>query len=385
MSYIPLFVIVALAFVIPMLSEKLRIPAVVGEVLCGVFLGFLGFSVSEAHGVAFLADFGFVFLMFLAGLQMDFSQTSVRNARLFLLSALIYSLTLGISTALMHILGLPFYLALAFSTSSVGLAVSTTRELGISTSEYGQVILINAFIADFSTLLILTVLTMQIERGISFDLLLILLLFLLFLVLYFAGKVAVWRFPEPVSALFDASRNSELGVRASFALLLVFVVLSEIVGVEAVLGAFLAGIMISLLGGGTLLEQKLYGIGYGFLIPIFFINVGISANLTLISDGIYILPSLLLVAFTAKILPSLLLLTRYSLKKSISAGILLSSRLSLMIAIATILLKLHLIDNKMASAIIILAIITSIVCPTAFKNIVAANSHLFMGYSRGGG
>ena len=79
------------------------------------------------------------------------------------------------------------------------------------------------------------------------------------------------------------------------------------------------------------------------------------------------LPSLLLVAFTAKILPSLLLLTRYSLKKSISAGILLSSRLSLMIAIATILLKLHLIDNKMASAIIILAIITSIVCPTAFK------------------
>ncbi len=208
---------------------------------------------------------------------------------------------------------------------------------------------------------------MQIERGISFDLLLILLLFLLFLVLYFVGKVAVWRFPEPISALFDASRNSELGVRASFALLLVFVVLSEIVGVEAVLGAFLAGIMISLLGGGTLLEQKLYGIGYGFLIPIFFINVGISANLTLISDGIYMLPSLLLVAFTAKILPSLLLLTRYSLKKSISAGILLSSRLSLMIAIATILLKLHLIDNKMASSIIILAIITSIVCPTAFK------------------
>jgi len=162
-----------------------------------------------------------------------------------------------------------------------------------------------------------------------------------------------------------------MGVRAAFALLLVFVALSEIADIKAIaiLGAFLAGVMLSLLfRGGTVLEQKLFGIGYGFLIPIFFISVGMQFDLgALARGGIYLVPMLLLIAFVVKIVPSLLFLIRHSLKDSISAGVLLSSRLSLIIAMAAVGLELGLVDTAMESAIIVLALITSISCPTIFK------------------
>ncbi|MHC1587752.1 MAG: cation:proton antiporter domain-containing protein, partial [Candidatus Syntropharchaeia archaeon] len=140
------------------------------------------------------------------------------------------------------------------------------------------------------------------------------------------------------------------------------------------LGAFLAGVMLSLLfRGGTILEQKLYGIGYGFLIPIFFINVGIKFDLTsLITGGIYLVPTLLLMALIVKIIPALIFLIEYPLKDSISAGILLSSRLSLIIAVATVGMELGLMDRMMGSAIILLALITSTVCPTIFRKMQKA-------------
>ena len=87
----------------------------------------------------------------------------------------------------------------------------------------------------------------------------------------------------------------------------------------------------------------------------------------LAGGGIYLVPLLLLVAFVVKIVPSLLFLVKYSLKESIVAGILLSSRLSLIIVVAAVGMELGVIDIAMGSAIILLAIITSICCPTIFR------------------
>jgi Kef-type K+ transport system membrane component KefB len=199
---------------------------------------------------------------------------------------------------------------------------------------------------------------------------LIALIFVLFFVVYYVGKLAIWHYPERLSAWFKSDQPSEMGVRAAFALLLVFVALSGIADVEAILGAFLAGVMLALLfRGGTVLEQKLYGIGYGFLIPIFFINIGMQFDVGAFAEvGIYlILAEILFIAFVVKIVPALLLRLRHSWKDSISAGVLLSSRMSLIIAMAAVGLELNLIGTSMESAIIMLAIITSISCPTIFR------------------
>ena len=370
--YFPLFAIAVFAFMIPILSDRIGVPAVVGEIICGVIIGrsVLGLFTGEEEGKAFLSSFGFIFLMFLVGLEIDFSQVEVHGAKLFVFGSFTFLLTLAISIFLTHQLGYGFYMALVLSTSSVGLIVPMLREQGLLKSEFGQTIIISAFVADFTTMLLLTVHTLYYEEGMTWGMVLIALVFVLFFAVYYVGKHAIWHYPERLSKWFKSDHPSEIGVRASFALLLVFVVLSDIVGVEAILGAFLAGVILSILfRGGTVLEQKLYGIGYGFLIPIFFINVGMQFDLRalLTGGGFYLVPLLLLIAFVVKIVPSLLFLIKYSLKESIAAGVLLSSRLSLIIAVAAVGMELGLIDTAMGSAIILLAIITSICCPTIFR------------------
>ncbi len=369
--YILLLVIAVFAFIIPILSGRIGIPAVVGEIVCGILLGLLGFSIEgeEMIVIDFLASFGLIFLMFLVGLEIDFSKVEVHGAKLFIIGTFVFIVTLGISIFLTYQLGYGFYLALVLSTTSVGLIVPTIRELGLLKSEFGQMVLISAFIADFATMLLLTVYTIQFKNGITGEMFLIALVFILFFAVYYVGKLAIWHYPERLSTWFKSDQPSEMGVRAAFALLLVFVAISEVADVEAILGAFLAGVMFSILfRGGTVLEQKLFGIGYGFLIPIFFISVGMQFDLGALAGGaIYLVPILLVIAFVVKLAPSLLFLVRYSVKDSISAGVLLSSRLSLIIAMAAVGLELGLIDTTMESAIILLAIITCIICPTIFR------------------
>jgi len=371
--YILLLAIAVFAFIIPILSGRIGVPAVVGEIICGILLGLLGFS-PEAEGriiIDFLASFGLIYLMFLVGLEIDFSKVELHGAKLFIFGTFIFIITLGISIFLTTKLGFGLYLALVLSTSAVGLTVPTIREVGLLKSDFGQTILISAFIADFATVVLVTVFTLHFKEGATWGMFLITLVFILFFIAYYVGKLAIWHYPERLSAWFKSDQPSEMGVRAAFALLLIFVALAEIADIKAIaiLGAFLAGVMLSLLfRGGTVLEQKLYGIGYGFLIPIFFISVGMQFDLgALARGGIYLVPMLLVLAFVVKIVPSLLFLIRHSLNDSISAGVLLSSRLSLIIAMAAVGLELGLVDTAMESAIIVLALITSISCPTIFR------------------
>ena len=380
--YILLLTIAGFAFVIPILSGRIGVPAVVGEIICGILLGALGLSV-EGEGqiiIDFLASFGLIFLMFLVGMEIDFSIIETRGPKSFIIGFFIFLFTIAISAYLMSRLGYfdsqyqyqykyGIFAALLLSSSAVGLTVPTIKELGMLKTDYGQTILVSAFIADFATVLLITVYTLYLQKGLTMEMLMIAVVFILFFAVYQLGKLAIWHYPERLSAWFKSDQPSEIGVRASFALLLVFVALSEIANVEAVLGAFLAGVMLSLLfRGGTILEQKLYGIGYGFLIPIFFINVGMQFDMgALAKGGIYLIPALIIVALAVKIVPSFLLIVWYSVRESIAAGILLSSRLSLIIAMAAIGLELDLIDKAMESAIILLALITSIMCPTVFR------------------
>jgi Kef-type K+ transport system membrane component KefB len=167
--YFPLFAIVVFAFLIPILSDRIGIPAVVGEIICGIIIGrsVLGLFTSEEEGIAFLASFGFIFLMFLVGLEIDFSQVEVHGAKMFVFGTFIFLLTLGISIFLTHQLGYGLYMALVLSTTSVGLIIPTLREQDLLKSEFGQTILISAFVADFATMLPLTLHAIYHEEGIT--------------------------------------------------------------------------------------------------------------------------------------------------------------------------------------------------------------------------
>jgi Kef-type K+ transport system membrane component KefB len=150
-----------------------------------------------------------------------------------------------------------------------------------------------------------------------------------------------------------------------------FVVLSQWVGAEIILGAFLAGAAISLISHqeSRTLESKLSAIGFGFLIPIFFIHTGASFDLEKITDtprGLMLVPILIVSAYAVKMLPALLYARVYDLRAALAAGVLLSSRLSLIIAAAAIGVRVGAVSEAVATAVILVAVFTCTLSPTLF-------------------
>ncbi len=393
-TFYSLLLITGLAFIAPVISSRIRriaIPIVVLEIMAGVVIGRSGLDLVQPSAIEdFLAEFGFSFLMFLSGLEIDFSLLSFSSSGREGRSRLRSPLTLGllvfggtVGLALLGSLGLrqiglidnPFFMALILSTTSVGVVVPVLREKRLQTKHYGQLVLVSATIADFATLLLLSVAIAALSGGLTLDLLLVLVL-----AAAFAGAAQLGQFAGRAPWLKRmmeelAHATSQLRVRGVFAFMVAWVVLAQALGVEIILGAFLAGAVVSLLGGPeeSRLREKLDAIGYGFFVPIFFIVVGVEFNLQAIIDspeGLLLIPLLLGLAMLVKILPSLILRLAVSLRESLAAGLLLSARLSLIIAASAIALDLGVIDEAINAAIILVAILTVLTAPVLFNRLL---------------
>jgi Kef-type K+ transport system membrane component KefB len=377
----PLALITILALAAHFLSQRLKAPIIVVEILFGIIIGRnLLNIISDDFAIDFLALLGFIFLMFLSGLEIDFNQIESRGWGNIFKGLIAFSLILALSYLGALAMGYGFILALIFSTTSLGVVVPTLRDLGISKSGEGQSILLTAMVADFLTILLLTFYAVSLRKSGELPIFVVSSLFITYAAAYLIGKKALWHFPEFLSSWFKPDQPTEVGVRATIAIMLSFVAYSGVVGVEEILGAFLAGVLISVLfRGGSILEEKLYAIGYGFLIPIFFINVGINFRFDLLLNrsGLLIVPPLIFIAFLVKILPTILVNYKsLSLKESVAAGILLTSNLSLVIAAAEVGRRLGIIDEALEAAIIFLAIFTSTVCPIIYRRMTVEKTPL---------
>jgi len=393
-SFLPLLFIVVLSFAVPMLLsrfKRLRLPIVVGEILAGIIVGRSGLNLIPPDDpiLELLAEFGFVFLMFLSGLEIDFSNIGSVNrgsrfsrADLFQpvpLALITFSLTLLLSMVTsfsMSSLGLvrnPWMMMLILSTTSLGVVLPVLKERGLAAGRFGQSLLISALVADFVTMLLITVLVAAISHGITLDILLVGLLFVAFFLVYRLGNLFFNRLPGVRHALEELSHaTAQIKVRAAFAIMLLFVVLSEFLGAEIILGGFLAGAVVSLLRtpSDADLSHQLETIGFGFFIPIFFIKVGIDFNLNALLDspqGLILVPGVLAATILVKIVPMLLYRGAFSWRESFAAGALLSARLSLIIAASAIGLRLGVISEAVNSAIILVAIITVTLAPMTFN------------------
>jgi Kef-type K+ transport system membrane component KefB/Trk K+ transport system NAD-binding subunit len=388
-----LLLITALAAVIPVLAKRLDrfgIPIVVFEIIAGMVVGGSGINLIKPSPIlTFLAEFGFAFLMFLSGLELDLkllnptrpvAEHERRWTQALPLGALIFLATLLIAFAAAALLApsgatsSPMLLGLILSTTSLGVVVPVLKERELTGTHFGQYILVASSIADFATLLLLTTVIAILRRGLTLDLLLIPTLLLIFIMAArFSSRTSQrGRFQQALSSL--SSATTQIRVRGAIALMVAWVVLAEAFGVELILGAFLAGAIASMLSGhddqGA--REKLDAIGYGFFIPIFFIMVGVEFNLQAVletTQGLLLLLWLIVVAAAVKIGPALLLKLRFNWRQTLGGAMLLSSRLSLIIAASAISLSMGLISETINSVIILLAIITVTIAPFLFNRI----------------
>ncbi|TYS31988.1 monovalent cation:proton antiporter family protein [Bacillus pumilus] len=381
-----LVVVIIVAFFTPILLHrfKLTIPVVVAEIIMGLIIGKSGLQLVVEHDAWLdtLSMLGFIFLMFLSGLEIDFSSfESKKKARelpnglkepntfkaaiIIFLGVFSISFILSYAFVLAGFIQNAFLMTLIISTISLGVVVPTLKEEKLMQTNIGQIILLVAVIADLVTMILLAVFSSIYGDGTG-NMWLLLLLFAAGILLYLFGRVF------KTKSIFESMSKGtvQIGTRAIFTLIIVLVALSESLGAENILGAFLAGVLVSLLSPNKELVQQLDSFGYGFLIPIFFVMVGVDLNIwALFKDPtiMIMIPLLFIALLVSKLIPILYLKKWYDMKKVIGSGFLLTSTLSLVIAAATIGERLGIIDHKMSGALILVAVLTSILTPVWFK------------------
>jgi len=389
-SVTSLVIVILAAFITPIILHRFRlktIPVVVAEIIVGLIIGKSGLDVvQEGMWLETLSTLGFIFLMFLSGLEIDFSAfiggkkrdkeklPSGKNAPNTLAiagSIFLFILTLSLGLSYMFVLiGLidnVFLMTLIISTISLGVVVPTLKDAQMLKSNIGQVILLVTVIADLSTMILLAVFVSLYGEGHG-SMWLLLILFAAGVLIYFLGKHFQNRsFVETMS-----HGTIQIDTRAVFAIIMVLVGISETVGAENILGAFLAGVVVALLSPNREMVERLDSFGYGFLIPIFFVMVGVGIDVpSLFQDPkiLVLMPLLFLALVVAKMLPALIMRRWYSWREVFATGSILTAKLSLVIAAATIGEKMGVISSEVSGALILVSVISCLVAPVVFKKL----------------
>lgn len=386
LSFSSLLIVATAAFIVPIVLARLpAVPIVVGEILVGIAIGRSGFDLVQ-HGdisLEILSEIGFAFLMFLSGLEIDFSllnrgRTPSANGKgkpsllstavLSFVATLMIAVPVGFTLAYFGLVEDPWMIAFILSATSLGVVVPVLKQSGLNASNFGQSVLLGALLADFVTMLMITVYATLYSSGLTLEILLIGILFIAFLVTYRLGLSQIRR--PVVRRLIERLEfaTSQIKVRGSLALMLAFVALAQLVEVELILGAFLAGAVISLLSSrhDAGLHEKLDAIGYGFFIPIFFVMVGVEFNFPLLLENpqaLLLAPLLFVIAIAVKVGGALVFRRLYDWRTTLSAGLMLSTHLSITIAAAAIGVRMGAISEETNAAVILMAALTATVCP----------------------
>ena len=370
------------AFIIPFISKRLMLPSAVGEIIFGLILGlfYKDFSHSEhTHIVKFLGELGFIILMYLAGLELDFDKLKKLSFKEFSIYLLTIASIVAFSFHLTFYFHQPLVYALVYLTVGVGLLFSVLKETKLLKTKVGQTLLILASIGEITSLFAITLFSVLSKYGLSKEsaihLIEIYFFFFIVYVIVELFKLFVWWYPEKVAKILGKGEDTgEISLRANFMIMFIFVSLANLVNIEAIIGAFIGGMMVALfLKDREHIEKGLSSIGYGFLIPIFFIEVGLTFQITELLQTEIIKKALIFTAiiFVIRFVASFFLIfSKISLKELILVPLGLSIPLTLLVAIATIGLNLNLLTKDDASAIILTAIITGLIYPWLFKMIV---------------
>ncbi len=360
------------AFLLPLLGKKIKIPGIVLEIAYGIIVGPILNLVSPSEFISGLAILGFLLLMFLSGFEIEIEKFQENGLRALLLPSLMFLGTVLISLFLVTRLNYPIFLGLVLCTTSVAIVIPILRSDDTIKSNYGQLLFMTALLSDILTLLGATVLA-SVERSGGFgvkNLNVILYFIIVTLILRIVKRLAWWN-PQLFSRMFDGNDPEELGIRSSIALMLTLVGVAVLFDIEAILGAFLAGTIFAFIfpNRGSL-ESSLKGFSYGFLIPIFFINIGLNYDVSVFSNTQFYVEVLYLfvIAIAVKLLPTILLIfAGVKLKQILAGGFLLSARFSLIIAMAEIGVEIDLISKAIEQQIILLAVLTATIAPIGYK------------------
>jgi len=344
----------------PFIAKLFRLPITPVEIILGSVFGFVGLIHSE-HLFDVVAEFGFLYLMFIAGTEINLKHvlkipiSLMKKIILYLI--LLYSLSVFISLNLnfsnIFIVLLPLI--------SVGLVASLSKEYG--KKDWIILSMTAGGIGEVVSIVLLTITSSALISGFGMDLvesIVALLLFLGFMfILFRIMQLLFWWFPEVSTVLMPYKDNKEQDIRLSMGIFFLLIATMLYLELELAFGAFLAGIFIpSFFEHKKELPEKLASFGFGFLIPVFFVHIGYTFDLeALAMDGLIQKAVTIAVAMIfMRVVASSVFIGEVSKIESILMGLSHSMPLTLLIAMATLAYNANSIDTLHYYAFILAAI-----------------------------
>jgi Kef-type K+ transport system membrane component KefB len=378
LDFTGLLVVAVVAFVAPIVAgavPRRLVPAVVIEVLFGLAVGPQGLGWVKPQGaVELLYLMGLGYLLFLAGQAIDpsrFRDPMVRVTG----SAYLVSLALAFPVALGLIAVSPGadlrLIALSLTASSLGILVPVVRDAGEINTDFGQLTVMAGTVGEFGSLILLTILFSADEKSTPEQILYVVIMGVA-AVAAGLGLYALWR-TDRMSRLLRTLDDtaSQLRVRGAFVVLLIFAGLAHGFGVTTLLGAFVGGVVLRLADRDErpqieIFQAKLDAIGFGFLIPVFFVVTGVQFNVDALFDhtsALELVPLLVMAIAVVRGAPAVLYRSRLGTRPALAVGFLQSATLTFPVVVAEIGLSLDLLSQATAAALIGAALLSVLLFP----------------------
>src|SRR5919106_1738929 len=371
-------IVAALAFTAPLvlgLAPPLRLPAVVLELVAGIALGPSGLGWIEVDDVVeVLALVGLAFLLFLSGLEIDFER--LRGRALGLTGAgfavsFVLALVAAFALDWLGQVETPLFVAIVLVATSLGVVVPVLKDSGNASTSLGQLVIAAASIADFGAVILLSLFFSRESTSTTTKLVLL----GGFVVVGGAFALAVVgaersrRLSYVLLRLQDTT--AQIRVRGAFLLLIAFVALAESLGLEVILGAFLAGAVLTLVDRDRAMTHpafraKLEAVGFGVFIPVFFVASGIQFDLGALfgsASTVAQVPLFLLALVLVRGLPALLYRRTLGDRQTAVAALLQATSLPFNVAASMIGIELGLLDEATGAALIAAGLLSVLVFP----------------------
>ncbi|MFI7587308.1 cation:proton antiporter [Spongisporangium articulatum] len=380
-----LLIVTVVALLAPLLlgfAPRLRLPAVVLEIVAGVVLGPGGLGWLKVDlAVQVVAVLGLAFLLLLAGLEIDL--VALRGRWLGpAVAGYALTLTLGVAVGFgaraAGWVDSALLLAIALSATSLGLVVAVLKDAGALTGDVGQAVVAAATVADFAAIVLLSLLFSADGGGTGERV----ALFAVFVVAVAAIAAAAltarrsMRLGDVLERLQDGT--AEIRVRGAVLLMMGFVLLAQHVGLESILGAFLAGAVISAVDRDAAshphFRVKLEALGYGFLIPVFFVASGARLDVSALLDepsALAQVPVYLAALLVVRGVPALLYRRRMATRPVAAAGLLQATSLPFLVTAAEIGTATDRMSEVTATALVCAGLASVLIFPTTATGLLA--------------
>jgi len=386
-----LLIIAVVAFLAPLAVNavaRLRIPSPVLEIVAGIVIGpaVLGW-VRVDTTIAVISMLGLSMLLFLAGLEIEVERLRGRLLRSSAIGmALSLALALGVAYGL-HAAGVvqtPLLVAIALAATALGLVIPVLKDAGELGHPAGNAVVAGATLAEFTCIALLSLFFSAEPTAAGAK---IVLLSAFAVAVLLIGAV-LFRYGESprISAVLVRLQDTTAQIRVRFAVVLfiAFATLAATLGLETILGAFVAGALLKVVDRDAAMVHpqtttKLEAIGFGFLVPVFWVTTGLRFDLHALfasASTLAQVPIFLAALLVVRGVPAAVYRRSLSRRQTVAVGLFQATSLSFIVAATQIGAQLHLVTSGTAAALVGAGLLSAVLFPPIALGLIGGHARV---------